>query len=96
MSSNMISFLDRKKAVESLVYNTLSVAGDLCRLNCQEDPDLLDSIADSIYRFLNDGDVFDQVIDTLIEKDPEYFGRCLARQDEAVAKTVIALVLGEA
>jgi hypothetical protein len=91
--------IDYHKVVDKLVYETLTTAAQICQIRAfapdGPDPNLLDSIASGIHRFLADGDIFDQVIETLIERDPEYFGRRLAAQDEAVAKTVIAVVLGE-
>lgn len=82
-----------EKNVANQVYHALESAGDLCRIQCQKHPDLLDSIAAGIYRFLCDGDVFDQTIETLIRLDPKYFGARLAQLDEGIAKTVIGVVL---
>ena len=91
--------IDYHKVVDKLVYETLTTAAEICRIRAfaTENPDknLLDSIAGAIYKFLCDGDVYDQVIETLIERDPEYFGRRLAARDESVSRTVIAVVLGE-
>ena len=79
--------------IEQLTYNALAAAGQMCQLRCQEEPDLLDAISDGIHRFLCDGDVYEQVIRTLIETDPTLIGRCLAQVDESVSRKVIALVL---
>lgn len=79
--------------IEQLTYNALHAAGEMCRERCKEEPDLLDAIADGIHRFLCDGDVYEQVVRTLIETDPELIGRCLASVDEDVSRKVIALVL---
>lgn len=90
---------DYRKLVESMVYGNLRAAGEICRLRCfaaeVPDVDLLDSIAKGIYDFLCDGDVFDQVMKTIIATDPKYVGRMIADQDEHITKSVIAVVMGE-
>ena len=82
-----------EKHIAKQVYHALESAGDLCRIHCKAHPDLLDYIAKGIYDFLCDGDVFDQVVETLIVMDPDYFGRRLASLDEEKSKLVIGVVL---
>jgi len=90
--------LDDRAAYRALVQKTtletLRSIGEICRLRCSDDPDLLDAISSGIYEFLCDGDVFDQIMVTLFEKDPIYFGRIVARMDEVQARHMIAQVLG--
>jgi len=82
-----------RKHVSDQTYHALESAGDLCRLQCQEDPDLLDFIADGIWRFLSDGDVFDQVMITFFQKNPEYVGHCLANLDPDLARKIVGEIL---
>jgi hypothetical protein len=87
--------MDYRSLVHSATLNTLRSIGEICRLRCSEDPDLLDSISSGIYEFLCDGDVFDQIIITLINTDPDFIGSCLARVEDDIARKVISKVLGD-
>jgi hypothetical protein len=82
-----------RKHVSDQVYHALQSAGDLCRLRCHEDPDLLDSVADGIWRFLCDGDIYDFAMQTLLAQHPEYFGHILANLETEVARAIIAASL---
>lgn len=81
--------------VSDQVYHGLESAGNLCRLRCQPDPDLLDSVADGIWRFLCDGDIFDYVMVTLFRDHPDYVGHIMANLEPEVSRRIIAFVLGE-
>src|SRR5262252_9410986 len=85
---------DYRHLVHKTTLEMLRSLGEICRLRCQQDPDLLDAIASGIYEFLSDGDVFDQVMVSLVSQDPVYFGGILDRLDEDKAKAVIGVVLG--
>lgn len=86
---------DWAKLVQDITYESLANAGNVCRLMCQEHPDLLDQIAKGIMKFLSDGDVFEQVARQLFEEDPAYWGDILNDINEDSCKAVIGKVLGE-
>lgn len=78
-----------RKHISDQIYHTLESAGNLCRLQRRSDPNLLDSIASGLWRFVNDGDVFDQVIKTFVEEHPQYITRILGEIEEDTLKQII-------
>ena len=62
-------------------------------MRCQDEPNLLDAIALGIYKFLCDGEVFDQVMITLVTRDPKYFGQILANCEDTVTNKVCKVFL---
>jgi len=96
MQSNVSLAPEAMRAeISESVYRTLSGAGDICAEYSQTDPDMLDSIADGIIRFLADGDVFEQVIATLMEREPQLISRCLDNVKLETCRTIITGILGQ-
>jgi hypothetical protein len=77
------------KIVSDLTYHSLQTAGEICRVNCHEQPNLLDAIANGIKRFLEDGDIYNNVIIALIDENPDLVGYCLGLTEVDVAKKVM-------
>lgn len=75
MQATVTEIGDYRTMVTDLVYNSLKAAGEVCRLRCHTDPDLLDAIGDGILKFIADGDVFEQVIRRIVEVDPQLIER---------------------
>lgn len=84
---------DFENHIRGQVYNALYSAGDLCRIMCQEHPDLLDHIAKAIDSFLSDGDVFNQVATSLLNSDPIYWRHRIAELDEDTARQIVEGIL---
>lgn len=72
--------------ISESIYQACSQAARLAQHYQEMDPNMLDAIADGIIRFLADGDVYEQVIRTIIASEPALIKRCLDAETDAVLK----------
>lgn len=80
------------RLVSDLTYNSLRSAGEVCRINCPTEPDLLSAIAEGVQRFIADGDIYENVIIEFIRNNPELIGYCIGLCNAEVAKKIIDMM----